>query len=524
MSQIVTRRTAALGAAALGAVGLAGCRPRETGNHAEPQAVATPAGPPKRGGRIRVASTSSSIADTLDPAKGAFSTDYTRHNLLYSGLTQLDTHLMPQLALAEAIESADRITWTIRLRSGIEFHDGSTLTAQDVVYSLLRHKDPGLGSKVKTIADQIAEARAVGPRELEVRLTGPNADLPAILATSHFAIIKDGTTDFRTANGCGPFRLKTFKPGIRTVVSRSPNYWKSGRPYLDEIELIGIPDELSRVNALLSGDAQLVNAVDARSVRRVRATGKHQILETRSGLYTNLIMRQDGMPTSHPDFVLAMKHLLERELVKKALFRGYAVVGNDQPIPPGHPYYLEGLPQRTYDADKARFLLKRAGLLNVRLPVYASPVATGSVDMASILQEAAGQIGFRLAVNRVPSDGYWSKHWMRHPMTFGNTNPRPTADLIFSLFFKSDAAWNESGWKNPHFDQLLLAARGEADVARRKQMYADLQTMVHQGSGVAIPAFISLVDAFDARLKGVFPIPIGGLMGYSFGEHVWWDG
>jgi peptide/nickel transport system substrate-binding protein len=140
--------------------------------------------------------------------------------------------------------------------------------------------------------------------------------------------------------------------------------------------------------------------------------------------------------------------------------------------------------------------------------------------MASILQEAAAEVGMRLAVNRAPPDGYWSTHWMKHPLTFGNTNPRPTADLIFSLFFKSDATWNESAWKSPHFDQLLLAARGEADEARRKQMYGDLQTMVHGGSGVAIPVFISLVDAFDSRLKGVFPIPIGGLMGYSFGDHV----
>jgi len=525
MADLITRRTAALGLGALAAMGVTGCtRSESSGSIPQSQSPPAAAGPPRRGGRIRVASTSSSQADTLDPAKGAISTDYARHNMLYSGLTQLDTHLRPQLALAEAIETSDRITWNVRLQSGVEFHDGSTLTAQDVVYSLLRHKDAGVGSKAKIIADQIAEAKPTGPRELQVRLAGPNADLPAMLATSHFLIVKDGTTDFSKANGCGPYRLKTFMPGIRTVVSRNPNYWKEGRPYLDEVELIGIPDEVSRVNALLSGDVQLINAVDPRSTRRVRATGKHQILETRSGLYTDLIMRLDRMPTGHPEFVLAMKHLLDRELIQKALFRGYAQIGNDQPIPPGHPYYLEGLPQRDYDPDKARFLLKRADLLDVRLPLYASPAANGSVDMASILQEAAAKVGLRLAVNRMPSDGYYSTHWMKHPLTFGNNNPRPTADLMFSLFFKSDADWNESAWKDPRFDQLLLAARGEADEARRKLMYGDLQTMVHEGSGVGIPVFISLVDAYDSRLKGVFPIPIGGLMGYSFGDQVWWEG
>lgn len=141
--------------------------------------------------------------------------------------------------------------------------------------------------------------------------------------------------------------------------------------------------------------------------------------------------------------------------------------------------------------------------------------------MASVLQETAAKIGLKLAVNRVPSDGYWSNHWMKHPLCFGNNNPRPTADLIFSLFYKSDAPWNESAWKNPRFDQLLLAARGEPDEAKRKQMYGDMQLMVHQRAGTGIPVFISLMDGYNRRLKGLGPIPIGGLMGYSFADHVW---
>jgi peptide/nickel transport system substrate-binding protein len=479
---------------------------------------------PRRGGRIRVATISSSTADTLDPAKGGLSTDYVRHFMVYSGLTQFTDGLTPRLALAEAIESSDRIRWRVRLRKGVEFHNGSPLTSADVVYSLLRHKQPALGSKVKTIADQIVGVKAVGPHEVEIQLSGPNADLPAILATSHFLIVKDGARDFRMANGTGPYRCRAFNPGVRTIVSRNPNYWKPGAPYLDEIELIGIPDEVSRVNALLSGDVQLIQSINPRSTRRIAASQRHGMMETRSGLYTDLIMRQDRAPTGHPNFVLAMKHLFDRELIKKALYRGYATVANDQPIPPGHPYYLAGLPQRTHDPDRARFLLKQAGLLNLRLPVYASPAADGSVDMASILQEQAAQIGLRLAVNRVPSDGYWSNHWMKHPLTFGNTNPRPTADLIFSLFYKSDAAWNEAGWKNARFDQLLLAARAEADETRRKQIYGDMQTLVHDRGGVAIPVFISNLDAHIRRLKGLRPIPIGSMMGYAFAEYVWLEG
>jgi peptide/nickel transport system substrate-binding protein len=143
--------------------------------------------------------------------------------------------------------------------------------------------------------------------------------------------------------------------------------------------------------------------------------------------------------------------------------------------------------------------------------------------MASILQEYGARVGLELAVNRVPADGYWSTHWMKHPMSFGNTNPRPTADLIFSLFFKSDADWNESGWKNPRFDQLLLQARGEADEPKRKALYGEMQAMVSAQCGVAIPVFITLIDAHDRRLKGLQAVPLGGFMGYQFAQHVWWD-
>ena len=301
---------------------------------------------PRKGGRIRVASLSSSTADTLDPAKGALSTDYARHYMIYSGLTQFDSDLRPHLALAEDIQTTDRMLWTIKLRKGVQFHNGKSFTSADVVYSLIRHKDPATGSKMKPVVEQFADVKASGPHEVQLRLASPNADLPAILADSHFLIVQDGATDFRSAVGTGPFRLKEFKPGVRTVATRNANYWKSGKPYLDEIELIGIPDESARVNALLSGDVQLINAVNPRSTKRINASPGYAVQETKSGLYTNLIMRQDVAPTSHPDFVLAMKYLFDRQLIQRALFRGYGALGNDHPIPPGHRYYLSDLPLR----------------------------------------------------------------------------------------------------------------------------------------------------------------------------------
>jgi len=156
-------------------------------------------------------------------------------------------------------------------------------------------------------------------------------------------------------------------------------------------------------------------------------------------------------------------------------------------------------------------------------PIYATTDANGSIEMAQLIQQTAAKIGVNLSVNRVPSDGYWSNHWMKHPLGFGSINPRPSADVLFTQFFKSDAPWNESAWKDPKFDQLLVSARGETDDAKRKQMYGEMQALVTDEGGIGIPSFISLIDANDKRLKGLGAIPTGAMMGFSFAEYAWWS-
>ncbi|MBU9366013.1 ABC transporter substrate-binding protein [Burkholderia multivorans] len=487
-------------------------------------AVSAHAQTPRRGGRIRVAGDNAGASDTLDPAKQSNKVDYCRCNMLYNGLTSLDATLAPQPALAESFTSKDAKTWVFTLRKGVTFHDGKPLTPADVAFSLMRHKDPATASKAKVLADQIDTVSATGPNEVTVVLSAPNADLPVILGTFHFHIVKSGTTDFNAGIGTGPFKLKEFKPGVRSVVTRNENYWKSGKPYLDEIEFVGIGDEGARVNALLSGDLDLVTTINPRSVARVKSSPGHTVLVTQSGQYTDLIMRKDTGPGTNPDFVMGMKLLQDRELMKKSIALGYALIGNDQPIDPTNRFYFPGLPQRQYDPEKAKFHLKKANLGSAPIPVVASPAAMYSVDIAQILQQSARQAGLNLDIKRMPADGYWSNHWLQSPVGFGSIVPRPNADTVLTQFFRSNATWNESRWKNPKFDQLLSAARAETDMPKRRQMYADMQVMIHEGSGIGIPLFVATIDGHSKKLKGLSPIPLGGMMGYSFAENVWLEG
>ena len=479
---------------------------------------------PKKGGKLRVAGFASSTTDTLDPAKGSNSTDYSRDTTFYNGLTVLDEHLAPQLDLAELIDNDKATVWTVKLRKDVRFHDGKPLTSADVVFSLLRHKDPAIGSKAKSLADQMTEVKATGPNEVRITLASPNADLPVVFGISHFLIVRDGTTDFSKGNGTGPYKCKEFQPGVRSVGVRNDEYFKPGKPYVDEVEHIGITDDAARINALLSGDVQLAGGINPRSAKQIQSAPGYALFETKAGGYTDLVVRLDTQPTGNPDFVTALKYLFDRQQIRSAVYRNFAVIGNDQPIDPSNRYYDPDLPQRPFDLDKAKFHFQKSGVGGSKLPITVSPAADNSIEMAELMQQAGAKIGLNLDLKRVPADGYWSNYWMKQPIGFGNINPRPSADVLFTLFFKSDAAWNESAWKDEKFDQLLAAARSETDDAKRKQMYGDMQALVHEGSGIGIPVFASILDAHSAKLKGLRPIPTGGLMGYNYAESVWLDG
>ena len=220
-------------------------------------------------------------------------------------------------------------------------------------------------------------------------------------------------------------------------------------------------------------------------------------------------MRKDVGPGANPDFVLAMKHLFDREQMKQAIALDYAVVANDQPIDPTNRFYFAGLPQRPFDLDKAKFHLQKSGITRHRCRSWPRRRRCTRSRWRLLLQQTAQQLGLDLDVKRMPADGYWSNHWLNSQVGFGNVNPRPSADMLLTLFFKSDAAWNESRWKNEKFDQLLIAARGETDLAKRKQMYADMQVMVHEDAGIGIPLFLASIDGHSDQAQGPVADPAG---------------
>ena len=352
-------------------------------------------------------------------------------------------------------------------------------------------------------------------------LAAPNADLPTILAMHHFMIVADGTTDFSKGNGTGAFVCKEFTPGVRSIGVKFKNYWKEGKPYLDSFEFIGISDDTARVNALLAGNVQLAAALDPRAVRLIKTQPGYGTSITNSGNYTDLNIRLDMTPGDKADFVTGMKYLVDREQIKGAVLRDLAVVANDQPVSPSDKYFNADLKPKEHDPDRAKFYFKKSGMVGQTIPIAASDAATSSVQMAMVVQQSASDIGVNFDIQREPSDGYWSQYWLKAPVHFGNINPRPTPDILFSLLYASDAPWNESRYKSPKFDSMLVEARGMLDQGKRTELYHEMQVMVSEQAGTVIPAWLSNVDGLSDKLQGLRPNPLGGMMGYAFAEYVW---
>jgi len=475
----------------------------------------------KKGGKIRYAMDAHGPADTLDPQLVTSGIDYTRGRAHYNSLVQLDDNIIPQPELAEEFSSnADATEWTFKLRKDVVFHDGSKLTADDVIWSMNRHIGDDSKSKAKTLVTSVSEWKKVDQYTVKAVLNSPNADLATVLGTFHFKILKQDTTDFQNPVGTGPYKLKEYKPGVRSVHERSDMYWREGAN-LEVLEITAITDPVARVNALLSGDIQMMTGVDPKAIKQIEGTPGVGILSLPSGAYLGIVCSTDTVPGNDPDFVNAMKYIQRRDRIVKSVLKGQGVIGNDQPINAAYPDYCADVAQRPYDLDKAKFHLKKSGV--TRAEIQLAEVGPGLTDIVLLMQREASKIGLTLDVKKVPSDGYWGAVWLKTPMHVTSWNMRPTANIMMTLAFAPDAPWNDSKWKNERMGKLLVASRGETDKAKRTEMFCEMQKLISEESGMVIPAHRNYVDGLADNVKGIGKLPLSSFGGGEWPEFVWLD-
>ncbi|MEL7544830.1 MAG: ABC transporter substrate-binding protein [Pseudomonadota bacterium] len=480
---------------------------------------------PKKGGKLRFAWDLHGPSDTLDPILFTSSIDYGRGRLNYSSLTRLQDDLTVAPEVAESFEAnADATEWTFKLRKDVEFHDGSKLTADDVVYSMSRHLGKDSKSKAKVLVADVKEWKKDDDYTVKAILSAPNSELPIILGTFHFKLVKNGTTDFSNPVGSGPYKTTEFTPGVRSKHVRNDNYFGDGGPYVDEYEVFGITDNVARVNALINGDIDMMGNLDPKSVPQIEQASGVEVFALPSGAYMDIICRYDNGPAgaNNGDLIKGLKLLQRRDRVLKRVQKGIGDIGNDQPIGPAYgAMYAKSQEIGAYDPDKAKFHLKKAGITSAELNV--AEVGPGLTQICELLQRECQKVGFNLNLKKVPNDGYWGAIWNKAPMHVSSWNMRPSANIMMTLAYKSDAPWNESAWKEPKLDKLLSDMKAELDPAKRLEYSTAAQKMISEGAGTLISTHRAYIDAKSTKVKGFPKVPVGAFGGMEWPEFLYVD-
>ena len=484
---------------------------------------------PKKGGRLRVAITGGGTGDVLDPAQ---TLDSYMINVsfgqLRNCLTEIDSDGSLVGELAESWSASDDASvWTFKLRQGVEFHNGKTLDANDVVTTFNHHRGEDTASAAKGIIASITDVKADGKNTVVFTLSGGSADFPYIVSDYHLVICpaKDGGIDWESGTGTGGYVLENFDPGVRTDVKRNPNYWKQGRAHFDEVETLYIADVVARTSALQTGEIDVMSRADLKTVHLMKRNPEIQVFKTTGNQHVTLPMNTNKAPFDDNDVRLALKYAIDRAQWVKVILKGYGEIGNDIPIGPANQFRAtaDEIPQREYDPDKAKWHLEQAGMSSLSVELHMADTAfEGAVDAGQLYAEKAKPAGIDIKIIREPNDGYWSNVWQKVPWCGSYWGGRPTEDWMFSQVYSAGADWNETFWENERFNKLLVEGRAELDPAKRRDIYVEMQRIVHTDGGAVIPMFSSYVHAATDKVH--LPDPMASnweLDGHKQAER-WW--
>jgi len=483
---------------------------------------------PKRGGTFRYGIHDGNTTDTHDP--GSY---VTRQMIVlahqyrsYLTLIEPDNTLGPDLAL-EWSANEDATEWTFKLNPKASFHSGRAVKATDVVASMNHHRGEKTTSAAKALLTSVTDLVAMGDDVVVFKLDSGNADLPWLMTDYHLAICpgnEDGTIDWQSGDGSGPYKIDDGEFGVSWRMSRHDGWHLEGA-YFDKTEMLVLNDPNARQTALVTGDVDAVTLIELKTMALMQRNPNIVVENVPSAAAITMPMFCDTGPFDNVDVRNALKLAINRdEIIEKIAF-GAATKGNDFHHSPAQPYWPDDIPQRDYDPDQAKSLLKKAGAegLSVSLST-AESVYAGAVDMAVLYAEQAKAAGINVKVVREPNDGYYSDVWLVKPFTLVSWGARPTPDVMYTLAYKADAAWNESHWKNERFNELLLKAKAELNDTLRAEMYREMDLLARDDGGTIIPFFNNFVYARSAKVQRGENIAASWELDGARGPSRWWFG
>ncbi|HLS79377.1 MAG TPA: ABC transporter substrate-binding protein [Nocardia sp.] len=467
--------------------------------------ASAPQGPPRIGGRLRsVIAGRSASSDVLDPHTAGSSAGGAVAKNVWDKLVAYNNDLTPRYRLARALEpDQEGGEWRVSLRPGVVFSDGSPLTARDVLWSFERMLDPAKPSAGDLAMVDLSRTRIDGELDLIVAMHTPTADFASVLAGWYCYIVAEGsdTFDERTLPpGTGAFTLADWSPGDRTLLRRNDTHW-DGAAHLDEVEIIQIAETEARVNAFLAGQADVVHELSYLQARTLASDPEVRVIVPPAGLMGALQMRVDTPPFDDVRVRRAMRLAVDRQALVDAVYYGFGEVGNDL-YGKGAPFYNDTLPQRGYDPERARALLREAGKENLTVALPTADGMPGMLESATLIAEHAKAAGITIELETVPADTYFSKVSGTAPLSHvGWWNY--SLDYFYGQTMTSSSPSNGTGWRRPEWDAKFERARAAMDPAERTALYHELQEELWHDGGYILHSFAKRPDAARVTVGGM---------------------
>jgi peptide/nickel transport system substrate-binding protein len=500
-------RRAAGGAVLLSAGGLiAACGSSgSSGGASSATSSSAATGKATAGGHLRIGATGGGAKDSIDAHSATADTDIVRISALFEPLAQPSADFKTiEMVLAESIEpvNGDAGVWDIKLRQGVEFHNGKTLSADDVIYSLKRITDP---KNPLTGAASIGYINRNGIKKLDaltvrVPLTIKNSAFLADVGQYFNGIVPVGY-DPKAPVSTAAWKFQSFTPGQQSVFVKNPNYWQTGKPLADQLTIIDFTDDTARVNALLSGQIDLADTVPTEQITQIQGNSSLTLLNNPSGVWLPITMRVDQAPFNDVRVRQAFRLMVNRPQMVAQVLSGQGSVANDL-YGRFDPAFDSSLPQRQQDLEQAKSLLKQAGHEGLKTTLVTAPVYGGIPEEAQAFAAMASGAGVTVSLNKTDSGTFYGDNYLKWTFAQDFWGPRRYLSQVAQGSLPN-SPFNETHWADPEFLKLIAQARAELDDTKRTEFIHAAQKIEYDRGGYIIAFFPNFIAAASFKLRGV---------------------
>ena len=440
----------------------------------------------------------------------------------YLTLAKQDLTLQPVLATSYSPNSTANV-WTFKIRQGVKFHDGSPLTADDVVYTYKQQTGPGMNSALTGVLKPDGVVK-VDDFTVAFHLEAANGNFPYLTSSENYNMVImpnnfDPTKWQSSFPGTGPFVLGSYTPKVGATFTRNESYWGT-KALPSQTQFTFYDSTAASILGLTGGTIDVLGQFSV-SGGEALLNGSYNVIKLKASTHRELSMRCDQGPFTDPRVRQAIALTLNRPQIITALFKGNADIGNDNPFWSGFASTDSSVSQRAQNISQAKSLLAAAG----HPSGFSTKLVTEDLqeipEYAQIVAQAAAAIGVKINLTVESSSQYYGKgtfgnsDWLDATMSLVDYGHRSVPNLFLGAPLQSSGTWNAAHFKNPQYDKLAAQYVAALDVSTQRSIAGKIEQLLLNETPIIYSYFYNYLTATAMGVSGVYPTAIGHLFLYN---------